>query len=202
MRLADVRWGGVNLAVVPWDTQRISILGDEVEARKTAGKVGKAKSKADHIQEWDAAVRAYRQLAVALRNQGMNEQADIFAYRAQLCQRQVLRLRRRVGGYLWSHFLDLLAGYGYQPIRTILAYVLLILGFALAYMQFGMIDGHALHFDEAVVYSLTSFHGRGFFPGGLKLDDPIVKMAAGEAVAGLLIEISFIATFTQRFFSR
>jgi hypothetical protein len=52
---------------------------------------------------------------------------------------------------------------------------------------------------------VTSFHGCGFFPGGspghsLTLDDPVTVLAAGEAIIGLLIEISFIATFTQRFF--
>jgi hypothetical protein len=52
----------------------------------------------------------------------------------------------------------------------------------------------------ALTFSVTSFHGRGFFPGGVTLDDPITQMAAVEAVLGLLIEISFIATFTQRFF--
>jgi hypothetical protein len=43
-------------------------------------------------------------------------------------------------------------------------------------------------------------HGRGFFPGGLSLDDPVTVLAALEAVIGLLIQISFIATFTQRYF--
>jgi len=54
----------------------------------------------------------------------------------------------------------------------------------------------------ALVFSVTSFHGRGFFPGGIKLDDPITVLAALEAVVGLTIEISFIATFTQRFFGK
>ncbi len=34
------------------------------------------------------------------------------------------------------------------------------------------------------------------------LGDPFVRLAAAEAVLGLLIEVSFIATFTQRFFGR
>ena len=50
--------------------------------------------------------------------------------------------------------------------------------------------------------SLTSFHGRGFFPGTLSLDDFVTLLASIEAVIGLLIEIIFIATFTQRFFAR
>jgi hypothetical protein len=34
------------------------------------------------------------------------------------------------------------------------------------------------------------------------LGDPVAIIAAAEAIIGLLIEISFIATFTQRFFGR
>jgi hypothetical protein len=34
------------------------------------------------------------------------------------------------------------------------------------------------------------------------LGDPFVRLAAAEAVLGLLIEVSFIATFTQHFFGR
>jgi hypothetical protein len=32
--------------------------------------------------------------------------------------------------------------------------------------------------------------------------DTLARLAAGEAIIGLLIEITFIATFTQRFFAR
>jgi hypothetical protein len=39
-------------------------------------------------------------------------------------------------------------------------------------------------------------------PGGIALDDPITVLAALEAFVGLVIEVSFIATFTQRFFAR
>jgi hypothetical protein len=31
---------------------------------------------------------------------------------------------------------------------------------------------------------------------------PLMKLVAAEAVIGLLIEITFMATFTQRFFAR
>lgn len=34
------------------------------------------------------------------------------------------------------------------------------------------------------------------------LGDPVAILAAFEAVVGLFIEITFIATFTQRFFAR
>jgi hypothetical protein len=55
---------------------------------------------------------------------------------------------------------------------------------------------------EAFVLSASSFHGRGLFPSALTLGDPIAILAAVEAIIGLLIEITFIATFTQRFFAR
>lgn len=48
----------------------------------------------------------------------------------------------------------------------------------------------------------THENGRGFFPGGIPLDDPLTVLAAAQAVVGLIIEISFIATFTQRFFGK
>ena len=40
------------------------------------------------------------------------------------------------------------------------------------------------------------------FPGGIALDDPLTVTAAFEALAGLIIEVSFIATFMQRFLDR
>jgi hypothetical protein len=49
---------------------------------------------------------------------------------------------------------------------------------------------------------VSSFHGRGFFNQDIHLGDTFAELAALEAVVGLLIEITFIATFTQRFFAR
>lgn len=40
------------------------------------------------------------------------------------------------------------------------------------------------------------------FPGGIKLDDPLTVLAAFEAFIGLLIEVTFIATFTRRLFGQ
>ena len=81
-------------------------------------------------------------------------------------------------------------------------YLVTIFGFALAYFAVG----HLPVWPDAIVYSLTSFHGRGFLPSldgqVVTLHYPLVVMAALEAIIGLLIEISFIATFTQRFFGR
>ena len=41
-----------------------------------------------------------------------------------------------------------------------------------------------LSWDGALVFSVISFHGRGFFLGGLRLDDPVTVLAALEPVTG------------------
>lgn len=106
------------------------------------------------------------------------------------------------GQYAFSLFLDMLAGYGYKPLRSLGWYVVVILGFATLYAAWGSSISPSLPWSEALVFSVTSFHGRGFFPGGSSLSDPKVVLAAAEAVIGLFIEISFIATFTQRYFGK
>jgi uncharacterized protein YjbI with pentapeptide repeats len=200
--IADVHWNGINLAVVDWTS--VKVLGDEQTAHQTITPNGTKKYMAIQIDEYRKAVRANRQLVVVLRDQGLNEEADQFAYQAQLLQRTVWRLQRRPLKYILSWFLDLLAGYGYKPLRSIIAYLLIIIGFAVTYYFLGQREHVAFSYWGSLVYSVTSFHGRGFFPGpGItNLDNPIIRFAALEAVVGLLIEISFIATFTQRFFGR
>ena len=49
---------------------------------------------------------------------------------------------------------------------------------------------------EALILSASSFLGRGLFQPLKTLGDPVAGLAALEAVIGLLIEISFSATFT------
>jgi len=224
--LADVRWESVNLSVVNW--LQIKVLGDEYKARQREKSipVRTAREKSRLLEDYHEAVRAYRQLANAMRAQGMNEEAIPFAYRAQVLQRKVFwrqalwgqvgslqtdtpqrelrqsaqdiwRRIRYVGSYVFSWFLDILAGYGYKPGRSLFIYVLMIASFATCYSFFGNLPP-----NEALIFSVTSFHGRGFFPGTFSLGSPITALAALEAVAGLFIEISFIATFTQRFFGR
>jgi len=200
--LGDIRWGGVgtvDLTAVQWGA--VERLGDErgVGLRADVG-------------YHERVVRAYRQLAAQLRAQGMSEVADRFALRAQIRQRGVLLRSFRLPQYLGSWFLAILAGYGYRPGRTIFWYLMVIASFAYAYFQatHGLPVG-PLHFaqstdiqplpwNEALILSVSAFHGRGFFQPVKSLGDPVAGLAALEAVIGLLIEISFIATFTQRFF--
>ncbi len=197
--LADIHWGDVNVAVVDWSL--ISVLGDELTAREQLTPYG-VKDKQELLENYQTAARAYRQLATLLRNQGLNEEAVRFAYRAQLMQRKVFRYQRKFGQYFFSLFLDLLAGYGYKPWRSFLTYLLVITAFATAYFIVGHTVGPVLSPLGSFVFSMTSFHGRGFFPGGIGLDDPLTVLAALEAFIGLLIEVTFIATLTQRLFGK
>src|SRR5262249_39066000 len=154
--------------------------GDEVQAHATMDGDGNLKTRQERLNDYAAAVRAYVQLATVLRAQGMSEQADRFAYRAQTLQRAHYRLKRRYGRWLFSWVLFLLAGYGYRPGRSLLWYGGVLAGFAVLYLLVGSVlpacggVTHSLNPVEAAVFSLTSFHGRGFFPGGLELDDPVV----------------------------
>jgi hypothetical protein len=139
-----------------------------------------------------------RQISVALRNQGLNEDAARFTYRSQLMQRKVFWYQRKFLSFLGSLFLDLLSGYGYRVGRCFIAYALVITVFATIYYQLGT----HLAWNEAIVISMTAFHGRGFFPEQFKPGDPQAMVAAIEAFVGLLIEVTFIATLTQRLFGK
>jgi len=194
----QVTFDNTNLTVVDWS--RVGLLGDELRARKASDEEGKRKNRSTHLTEYRAAVRANRRLAVFLQANGLSEDASRYNYRAQLLQRTSLLYEGHIPKWLGSWFLAALAGYGYRPGRTILWYLAVVSGFALAFFAFSPGSATHLTWNEALVVSLTAFHGRGFFSTTFQPGDPLAALAAIEAVIGLLIEISFIATFTQRFF--
>ena len=200
--LAGVHWGGADLSRVGW--AQVYRLGEEQVAWQRLMPDGKSKDGSTRLVDYTKAVRANRQVAVVLNAQGLSEEAARFGYRAQVLQRQVLRRSgwRAAGAYLFSLFLDLLAGYGYRPARSLVAYLVLVSGFAAGYFALAAGAGQHLAWYAALVISLTAFHGRGFFTQQFSPGAPPTILAAIEAVLGLLIEISFIATFTQRFLAR
>ena len=100
--------------------------------------------------------------------------------------------------FLGALFLDLLSGYGYKVGRCFFAYAFVIGVFAMIYHLLG---SHPA-WNEAIVISMTAFHGRGFFPDQFKPGDLQALVAAIEAFVGLLIEVTFIATLTQRLFRK
>jgi hypothetical protein len=183
--LCDIHWRDVNVAVVDWSM--ISRLGDENIAKKE-----------ESYYDYQYAARAYRQLSIVLRNQGLNEDAARFTYRAQLMQRKVFWYQRKFAKWLGSLFLDLLSGYGYKVGRCFIAYALVIGIFATIYHLLGNNPA----WNESIVISMTAFHGRGFFPDQFHPGDPQALAAAIEALVGPLIEITLIATLTQRLFGK
>jgi hypothetical protein len=119
-----------------------------------------------------------------------------------LLQLRVLRREHHLLRYLGSQLLNLISGFGYRPLRSFITYALVVLGFAAAYFTLGGTNGQPHSWNEAIVVSMTAFHGRGFFAAVFQPGDLQAAVAAIEAFIGLLIEIVLIATFTQRFFAR
>jgi hypothetical protein len=184
-------------------------LGDERAARDWKLDPGQKDDpnarRQGQLDVYRRAVRAYRQLAVALQAQGLNEEAAPFAYRAQRLQREVLRRRGNVGGYLFSLLLAGLAGYGYRLRRIFIAYAFVVLLFAAGFLGAGLAAGHT-HLDataalDAVQISLNAIHGRVFF-AQFGLDTAQSWLATGESIVGIVIEGVFVAMLIQRFFGR
>ena len=214
--VVDVNWGDVNLAMVNWE--KMPMVGDEYklrhpklshshadnhDGRSHAQEDRSRHESSEQLRDYRRAARANRQLSIALQSQGLNEEAGRFAYRAQCLLRKISWRRRKYGQYFFSLFIYLLAGYGYRLFNSFLAYVMVIVGFATAYFLIGPAIKLPLSPLEAIVFSMTSFHGRGFAPSqNLTLSSPLTVLAAAEAFVGLIIEITFIATLTQRFFRR
>lgn len=202
-KLTDVHWGEANLGVIDW--ARLPLLGEERESRmQQAAESGTGEHRADQLDVNAAALRGTRQLAIELRRQGLSDDADRFALRGYTLQRELYRRQRLWGRYFGSLLLAAVSGYGYRPIRSVATYAIIITGFAVAYY---FLSASGPHLDPlaAIVFSITSFHGRGFStsPGdSITLTSPLTVLAAVEAILGLFIEITFVATFTQRFFSR
>jgi hypothetical protein len=73
--------------------------------------------------------------------------------------------------------LDSIAGYGYKPLRSILAYLAIISLFAAAYLLNAQFATPHLTWDEALVLSISSFHGRGFFTSGISLGDTLARLS-------------------------
>jgi Pentapeptide repeats (8 copies) len=228
-RLVDVVWNGAPVTRLNW--QELDMLGDETEARDPQGKRPDRFFDHQYVRAIKAVVRrsnrrpnlkrsshnaarttrllahedgvlANRQVVSELRGQGINEQADRFAYRAQCLQRIVLWQQGHYLRSFGSWLLWLIAGYGYRPWRSFISYIAIVLAFMGAYLLNAQFASPHLTWDEALVLSVSAFHGRGFFTSGISLGDTLARLAAGEAIIGLLIEITFIATFTQRFFAR
>jgi len=203
-QFADVHWGEVNLTAVDWES--ITILGDEQLAAQRreatqAFTVKSLKQRQDRVKEYKAAGRAYRLLFVALRSQGLTAPATRYRYRAEIMDRKASWHAGQWGRWLFSWLLGTFAGYGDRLGRLFATYGITVSLFALVMLGAALQSGANLSLDtarDALVLSVTSFHGRGVQPPGLRLTDTLAMLAGLEAVFGLLIEGLFIAAFTRR----
>jgi uncharacterized protein YjbI with pentapeptide repeats len=212
-----------NLAVIDWP--ELKRLGDETLARqrrlrllhydlsgRRQYKPGRRKAARIRMEDYRTAARAYRSLSVALRNQGLSRTANRFHYRAEVMSRRsayfegvaalmsprIFLVPFLVGAWLISLTLSAVAGYGvYHVWRLFLTYLAVIGTFAGLYYVFGQQDHPTMTVINAVVLSLTSFHGRGLQPP-VQLTDTISIYAAIEAVLGLVVEALFIGSLTRR----
>jgi hypothetical protein len=195
-RLADVVWNGFLLTHVDWT--QVPRLGDEQF-------IATVSTREERIGTSRDATRAYRQLATALRAQGLNDEADGYTYRAQVLQRRVFWYQRCLGRWMFSLLLALLAGYGYRLWRILAAYGLTLAGCAGVYCALGLPNQEHLSTFQAVAnafqVSLTAIHGRVFLEQ-FGLGSALAWVAAVESVVGIVIEGVFIAMLVQRFFAR
>jgi hypothetical protein len=146
-------------------------------------------------------------LAVTLRSQGMNEDADNYAYRAQILQTELLRLQGRWGPWLFLGLLWLISGFGYKLWRIMVAYGVVVLAFTGYYALATHFTSAPLNFSEALLTSFSAIHGRfgltaAFTTNPIGPPTPSAWGAALEGVCGIVIEGVFIAMLVQRFFAR
>ena len=182
---ADTIWNDVILASADWSALLEGVrLGD------------------DRQEEALVAARANQQLALALRAQGLNAEASELDYRARMWRLRDLWQKRRTHfpAFVISGLVFLVSGYGYRPIHSFGAYAATILVFMGLYLLNSHFVAPHLTWDEALVLSMSSFHGRGFFSSTISLGDTYARLSVVEAFIGLLIEATLIATFTQRIF--
>jgi uncharacterized protein YjbI with pentapeptide repeats len=199
-RLLDVSWNGAILARVNW--KGVTRLGDEAYIRH-------APTRRHRVQAYQDVARAYFGLSKALEAQGLTAPALRYRRRQHQLERAAQLRNFNLLAWLFSSALNIVSGYGDRPLRALGVYLAVIVAFAGAYLGittpgspifFG--GSQPLQLHEAVVLSLSSFHGRGFFPSTVSLGDPVATVAALEAIVGLFIELVLIATFTRRLFER
>ncbi len=198
--LVDAHLDEVNIASVNWS--QVKMLGDEFVAREKE-RDGKLKDRETRKREYEEAIRANRQLAIVLQQQGLNEESARFAYRAQVLQRKLLWFQspQKFGSYLFSLFLAMLTGYGYRMWRIIIVYAVTVSIFALLYYTLSLHTASSLTLEQAYILSITAFHGR-VFSSPFIVGSAQSIVAACEAVTGLVFEGVFIAMLTQRFFGK
>jgi uncharacterized protein YjbI with pentapeptide repeats len=197
-RLGNTVWDGAPLNEIEWS--HLPKFGEEHDAQRTRP----TKSRAAKYRE---AARMYHGLVNALRSQGLTTAASKFRLREQQMERKALYWNGELIPWFFSWLLNVVAGYGERPFRTVVMYVSTVASFALGYFiatnflrDLIPTQTPPLPLFAAVVLSVISFHGRGFFfNGATDVTDPLFAITALEGVIGLFIEAVFVAAFSRRF---
>lgn len=232
VHLADVIWDDTNLAVVDWSALRKLGVGEEQKAKgykasrpepETAPAVYDAATPTGDQESREVsartsavaqenpvrkAIRTNYQLAVALRDRGLSADAADFALHARRLETKNLRTEGRLLQYLPQWLIGVTAGYGYSLWRAFVSYIVILVTFGGIYWLLGFANWgfnlgapRQISIAEAVIVSAYAFHGRGLFSSSVTINSQIC-VGAVESAFGLLLEICFIAAFTQGFLSR
>lgn len=192
-RFSDVAWNNAQVTRVEWPAR----LGDELDTKK-----GNRRERASAVRD---AARAYRGLALALRQQGLLQRASDYRVREQQLERHARWIEGNVLAWVGLGVLELLAGYGERLGRIFVAYALIVLVFAAGFLAADMVAGQipltAQHALDALQISLNAVHGRVFF-AQFHLDTLQSWLATAESIVGIVIEGIFVAMLIQRFFGR
>jgi hypothetical protein len=128
--------------------------------------------------------------------------ASRYRFREQQLERKALFAERKPGPALLQWIIERISGYGERPWWAFGTYLVTIFFFAIIYFilySSGLTAEPNVGILEALVLSVTSFHGRAFLVGNLPPSDWTAIVAAFEAIVGFFIEIVFIVSFSRRF---
>ena len=197
-RLGGVQWDGTNLTYIDWS--QIEIIDDEIKARESKDRdTGKLKSKDKRLKHYSNAAHAYRQLAIVLQSQGLNEEANRFTYHGKLMQRKVLWWEKNWLAWLFSWILNLVAGYGYKPLRFLIAAILISLFFGIIYFILGLLSPTHLTVVNAFVTSVQYLLTPDFKNLLANVQGTI---GAIEGLFGIFIAAILIAIVTNRILNK
>lgn len=225
IQVVDVKWGDVPLSSINWKLS--PRLGDEPAARRNSTWRNRGTSYRTAARAYIALSSVLRQQnfldeasLFAFREQLLNRRALLYDFfdavtlslRPRPSPMSVKpiqlpvgqRLKRLVGApkILITWFLLLLlegvVGYGERPNRAATTYMVVIGAFSILYHTLDSLPWSFHGWIQALVVSVASFHGRGFFQPSLASSDPLALSAIVEAVIGVFVELAFIASFGKR----
>ena len=201
--LVDIRFGDVGLGGIEWSN--VTILGEESEVRAIQHKhrILNRENRELLREKCEIAIRANRQLSVALENQGLLDEAIYFIHRTKDLQRLQYWLKCEFVTLFISGLLNALTGDGYR-IRNLLGwYLITLLGFAeIYYFASRWFGSTPIDAWRALYMSLLAFHRLPFPATPWFAPQYMSTIGIIESILGVAIEAGLIAAFTFRLLGR